>query len=156
LLLAVAAVAWAQSRKAGLWEVTTTLTLQQSPFPAGMKPPPDSPLSGEPHTTQVCMTQAMIERYGVPYPQNGECTVSNVKKSDHGMTADLSCSGRAVGTGTVESSWTDPEHATGSSHFTGTVQTRGGSRPIEWTRKSTSVFKSPDCGDVKPVEMPAN
>jgi hypothetical protein len=29
------------------------------------------------------------------------------------------------------------------------------SRPIEWTSESTSVYKGPDCGSVKPLPMPA-
>jgi hypothetical protein len=149
----LATIALAQTRKAGLWEVTSTMTLQQSPLPAGVNPPADSPLSSAPRTTQVCLTQSMIDKYGTPLPQNGDCQFSNVKKEDHGMTADLTCSGRMVGKGTFESSWTDSEHAKGTSHFTGTVQTRMGEKPIEWTRVSTSVFKNADCGDVKPLAM---
>ena len=43
-LLAVAVFAWAQStRKPGLWEMTTTMTWQQSPMPQGMQAPPGSP-----------------------------------------------------------------------------------------------------------------
>jgi hypothetical protein len=26
--------------------------------------------------------------------------------------------------------------------------------PVEWTNNTTSVYKGPDCGKVKPVEMP--
>lgn len=154
LLLAVAVAAWAQGRKAGLWEITSTTTLQQSPFPPGMTPPADSPLSAAPHTTEVCLTQTMIDKYGAPVPQSGDCQVSNVQKSDHGMTADLTCSGRMTGKGTVESSWPDPEHAKGNTHFSGNIQTRAGSKPVEWTRESTSVFKSEDCGSVKPIAAP--
>lgn len=153
-LVALALYAWAQGRKAGLWEVTSTMTLQKSPFPPGMTPPSDSPLSATPHTTEVCLTQAMIDKFGAPVPQNGDCQIANIKKDEHGMTADLTCSGRMVGKGTFESSWPDSEHAKGTSHFTGTVQGRAGTRPIEWTRVSTSVFKSADCGDVKPVPIP--
>ena len=36
---AMAAVAGAQSRKPGLWEMTTTMTWQKSPFPEGMMGP---------------------------------------------------------------------------------------------------------------------
>ncbi|HEX4321090.1 MAG TPA: DUF3617 domain-containing protein [Acidobacteriaceae bacterium] len=156
LLLIGAVVAWAQGRKPGLWEITSTVTLQQSPLPPGMQMPASSPLAAGPHTAQVCLTQAMIDKYGAPLPQSSstECTFSNISKTDHGMTADLICSGRMTGKGTVESSWSDPEHAKGTTHFTGTVTTRNGTAPIEWTRDSTSVFKSADCGDVKPLLPP--
>ena len=29
------------------------------------------------------------------------------------------------------------------------------STPIEWTIESTSAYKGPDCGNVKPIQMPA-
>jgi hypothetical protein len=154
ILSAAAAVAWAQTRKAGLWEVTSTTTLQQSPFPPGMTPPSGSPFAPGPHTTQVCLTQAMIDKFGGPAPQNSECQITDLKKSDHGMTAELTCSGRMTGKGTVEASWSDSEHAKSIVHVTGTAQGRAGSVPIEFKRESTSVFKSADCGDVKPISMP--
>lgn len=153
-LFAFAMYAWAQGRKVGLWEVTTTMTWQQSPFPPGMTPPAGSPFSAAPQITQVCLTQAILDRYGAPPPQNGDCQISNVKKDEHGVSADLSCTGRMTGKGTFESSWTDSDHAKGSSHFTGTVQARTGTKPIEWTTSSTSVFKSADCGNVKPRPIP--
>jgi len=145
---------WAQARKSGLWEVTSTTTLQQSPFPPGMTPPADSPLARGPHTTQICLTQAMIDRFGGPIPQNGDCQFSDLKRDEHGMKATLVCSGRMVGNGSYEATWLDPEHAKSKAHFTGTVQGRSGPRTIEWTRESTSVFKSADCGDIKPLPLP--
>jgi hypothetical protein len=155
LLLAAAGAAWAQGRKAGLWEMTTITTLQQSPFPPGMAAPPNSPFGGGPHVAQVCLTQEMIDRYGAPVPSSrNDCQVTNIQKSDHGMTAEMACSGRMTGKGTVESSWSDPEHAKGSVHFTGTIQAGPNPRPIEWTSHSSSVFKSADCGSVKPVAVP--
>jgi hypothetical protein len=158
LLLIATILAWAQGRKPGLWEITSTVTLQQSPFPPGMQMPASSPLAAGPHVAQVCLTQAMIDKYGAPLPQSqsSDCSFTNVNKTDHGMSADMVCSGRMTGKGTVESSWPDAEHAKGTTHFTGTVTTRNGSAPLEWTRDSTSVFKSADCGDVKPSPMPAD
>ena len=155
LALSAAVLVWAQGRKAGLWEMTSTMTLQQSPFPSGMQPPAGSPLAPGPHTQQVCLTQAMIDKYGVPMPESrNDCQIENVQKSETGMTANLVCSGRMTGKGTLEATWMDPEHAKATIHFTGTVQTRADAKPIEWTRESSSVFKSADCGDVKPVPMP--
>ena len=150
LVLATAVFAWAQTRKAGLWETTSTMTWQQSPMPNGMAPP--GAMAG-PHTTQICLTQAMIDKYGAPLPQTrNDCQVTNIQRGDHGMTAEMVCSGRMTGKGTVESSWSDSEHATGKVHFTGSIQAGPSPRPVEWTSTSTSVFKSPDCGDVKPLE----
>ena len=159
LLFAFAIFAWAQGRKAGLWEMTTTMTWQQSPFPPGVTPPggPNSAFSGAPHTTQICLTQAMIEKYGAPFPQTrGDCKVTNLQKSDHGMTADLVCTGRVSGKGSLQSSWDDSEHAKGTLHFTGSMQGASGTIPLEWTSQSSSVYKGADCGSVQPPPIPAD
>jgi hypothetical protein len=136
---------WAQARKPGLWEVTSTQTWQKSPFPQGVTPP-----GAGPHTIQVCLTQQQIDKYGAITPHMPGCTVSNIDKKDSGMKADLICTGRFSGKGTIESTATDSEHAKGSIHFAGTMQMGQNAGAIEWTSESTSVFKSADCGSVKP------
>ncbi|MGA2216690.1 MAG: DUF3617 domain-containing protein [Terracidiphilus sp.] len=157
-LLALAVSASAQTnRKPGLWETTTTMTWQQSPLPPGMQAPPGSPFGGAPHTTQVCVTQAMIDKYGAPVPgsSRGNCQITNVSLKLTGMTATMVCSGQFSGSGTVESNWTMPDHAKGKVHFTGTMTMGPNTRPIEWTSESESVYKGPDCGSVQPLPMPA-
>jgi len=156
-LFALAVFAWAQAnRKPGLWEMTTTMTFQQSPLPPGMQVPPGSPFSGAPRTTQVCVTQAMIDRYGAPMPQGRDCQVTNVSIHATGMTADWVCSGQMSGKGSLESNWSEPDHARGKVHFVGTMQMGPRSAPVEWTSNSVSVYKGPDCGSVKPIAMPAD
>jgi Protein of unknown function (DUF3617) len=148
LALTFTLIAWPQTRKAGLWRVTSTVTWQQSPFPKGMGP------MGGPHTTEVCVTQEQIDKYGTVPPQTrGDCQVTNITKTDHGMTAEMECSGRMQGKGNVEASWTDDTHATSRLHFTGSMQMGPSSKPFEWTIESSSVFEGSDCGSVKP--MPA-
>jgi hypothetical protein len=145
-VLALGIFAWAQTRKAGLWEATSTMTWQQAPFPAGMGP------AGGPHTTQVCVTQDQIDKYGTVPPQTrGDCQVTNIVKKATGMTADMVCSGHVNGQGTIEASWTDDSHSTAKVHFTGAMQMGPNSKPVEWTVESTSVYKGADCGSVKPI-----
>jgi Protein of unknown function (DUF3617) len=145
----------AQSRKAGLWEVTSNMTWQQSPFPAGMSGGPNSPFGGGTHTNSVCITQEQIDKFGAPPPQmRGDCQVANVAKSATGMTAEITCSGSMTGNGTVVASWTDEDHTISKVHFTGTLQAGPSPKPVEWTVDSTSVFKSADCGNVKPIVAP--
>lgn len=159
-LLAVAVCQAQGTRKPGLWEMTSTMTWQQSPMPPGMSMPAggNSPFGGGPHTTQVCVTQAMIDKYGAPPPQsrNNQCQMSNVQMRPNGMTADWICSGMMAGKGTVESSWTDGDHATTKVHFAGTMQMGPNPRPVEYTIQTTSVYKGSDCGSVKPMQMPSN
>jgi hypothetical protein len=153
-LLATAVYVWAQTRKPGLWDTTTTMTWQQSPMPAGMTMAPGvkSPFGGGPTTTQVCLTQAQIDKYGTEMPQTrGDCQVTNVVMKPGGMTADMACTGQMTGKGTMQASWTDDEHATSKVHFLGSMQMGPNSKPVEWTSTSTSVFKSADCGSVKPI-----
>jgi hypothetical protein len=153
--LAIGINAQAQGRKAGLWEVTSNMTWQQSPFPAGMSAPPNSPFGGGAHTSSVCITQEQIDKYGAPPPQTrGDCQVSNFNKQATGISADMTCTGSMSGTGTFSASWTDDEHATSKVHFAGTLQAGPSPKPVEWTVDSTSVFKSADCGNVKPMPTP--
>jgi Protein of unknown function (DUF3617) len=151
-LIAVTAVAGAQTRKPGLWDLTTTTTWQQSPFPAGAAP---AGIGGV-HTTQVCLTQEQIDRYGAILPEshNNSCQVINLVKKSTGMTADMVCTGRMSGKSSLEASWSDSEHATGKVHFVGAMQLGQTSKPIEWTSVSSSIFKGTDCGSVKPLPMP--
>ena len=67
------------------------------------------------------------------------------------MTADMECTGMMSGRASMESSWTDDEHATGKVHFVGSMQVGPNSKPIEWTTASSSVYKGIDCGTVKPL-----
>ena len=140
------------TRKAGLWELTTTITWQQSPSMTGAG---RVPAKGETRTTQVCLTQEMIDKYGALLPQSrGQCTIANKVMKPGGMTADWVCTGTMRGKGALESTWSDLEHATGRVHFVGTILVGSERKPIEWTNESVSVFKSSDCAGVKPSPLP--
>ena len=137
-------------RKPGLYETTANMTWQQSPMPNGMQMP-----GGGPHTSQVCVTQEMIDRYGGPMPQSrGECQMKNMNKSATGMTADYVCTGHMAGTGKMEANWTPGGQSHSKIHFTGTMQMGPNSAPVEWTIESTSTYKGADCGSVKPLPLP--
>ncbi len=155
-LAASALLLFAQAdRKPGLYEMTSNMSWQQSPMPQGMQMPPNSPFGGGPHTSQVCVTQQMIDRYGGPMPQSrGECQMKNMTKSATGMTADYVCTGHMSGSGKMEASWTPNGESHSKVHFTGTMQMGQRSAPVEWTIDTTSVYKGADCGSVKPIALP--
>jgi len=157
-VVVLALISWAQAPKQqpGLWEMTTIMTWQKSPMPAGITLPAGmkSPFSGTTTTTQVCLTQAMIDKYGPASSTNRDCKNTNVVMKSNGMTADLVCSGKMNGKGTVEASWTDSSHSRSKMHFIGTMGAGSNPMPVEWTTEITSVFKSSDCGSVKPLPMP--
>jgi hypothetical protein len=159
--LAVAVVAFAQAgMKPGLWSTIATITWQKSPMPPGLKLPPgvEDPFAPSTHTTDVCVTQEMIDKYGAPvnYSQAGEsCTVSNIAHKPDGMTADMTCTGRMNAHATIASSWSGGDKSHTTVHFTGTMQMGPNSTPVEYTVESNATYKSADCGNVKPPTMPA-
>ena len=112
---------------------------------------------GGPRTTQVCVTQAMIDKYGAPFskPQRGDCTVSNISLKPDGMTANIACTGQVNATGTVQATFPAPGTAETKIHLTGTMQMGPNTRPMEITMQQKSVYKGPDCGSVQPMQMPA-
>jgi Protein of unknown function (DUF3617) len=156
-LLAAAPLASAQVLKPGLWEMTTTMTVQQAPSstsPAGASTGANSALKGAPRTMQVCLTQEEIDKFHSLTPQTPGCQLKNVIKNAASMTADMVCTGVTIGRSTVENLWTDDAHEKSSVHFVRYMQTGGGAKPIEWSAVSNSIFKGPDCGDVKPFHTP--
>jgi hypothetical protein len=156
---ALTALASAQSRKPGLYETTSEMTWQQTPFPAGMEMPPQAAAAfgGGKHTTRVCVTQEEIDRYGdVPPQSRGNCQLTNVSKSGNSMKAEMTCTGPMAGKGEMQASWSASGQSRGHVHFLGTMQMGPEPTPIEWTMDYTSIYKGPDCGGVKPVALPAN
>ena len=160
-VVGLAALAWSQSqRKAGLWEVTSQMNMAGMPqMPPGTQLPPGMQMPASPfapHTTQVCVTQAMIDKYGSPYsnPPNGSCKVTNISMKSDGMSATVICTGQMNAMGTVETTFVDANTTKTNMHITGTMQTGPNSRPIDMTMQSTSTYKGADCGSVKPLAMP--
>jgi hypothetical protein len=143
-LFTLALAASAQDRKPGLYELTVTTTTVS---PA---PPTSAPAA---RTRQVCLTQEMIDKYGAMIPDRLTriCQVGNAVKKPGGMNADIICSGPITGKGTLDITWTDSEHSTGNIHFSGTMQPGDTPIKIEWAAVTKSVYKSPDCGDLKPA-----
>jgi hypothetical protein len=157
-IFAVAVSAQAQNpMKPGLYETISSMTWQKSPFPPGMQIPPQAAAAfgGGPHTTQSCLTQAWIDRFGGPVPQSrGECQMTNLSMKPTGMTGTLVCTGQMSGKGEVNVEWSLTGTAKGSMHFAGAMQMRGSATPIEWTNEFSSIYKGADCGSVKPAPLP--
>ena len=156
-LLAGLAAHAQSSRKPGLYEVTTTMNIagmSMPQMPPGAQMPPGGNPMAAPHTTQICVTQAMIDRYGGPNPapQRGTCQVTNITTKPNGMTATISCTGQMTATGTVESSWTPDGVGKSTVHLSGTMGP--GASPMDITMQASSIYKGADCGSVQPIQMP--
>jgi hypothetical protein len=142
-VVALAAQAQGQNRKPGLWEVTSSMSM------SGM---PQMPQMGS-HTTQVCVTQAMIDKFGGPTtnPGRGNCQMTNVQLSATGMSASMSCSGQTSMTGTVQTTFVDAN--TTKTTMTMTMAA-GNGQNMNMTVQATAAYKGSDCGSVQPMAMP--
>jgi len=142
-IIALAAQAQGQSRKPGLWEVTMQMSMSGGPMNMPQMPP---------RTSQVCVTQAMIDKYGGPYsnPQQGQCQLSDVSLTPAGMKANLTCSGQMTMSGTVQTTFVDEN----TTKTTVQMSMQMGANTMNMTMASTAMYKGPDCGNVKPLAMP--
>ena len=149
---AVAAVSNAQSRKAGLWETKSKTTIGQTVGQTGPSTTPaETPADSESAGIPVCYTQDVIDKYGVILPPSlKDCQLSNVKQTATSYTADMTCHGSYNGRGSVDATWTDEDHVSGKVHFTSRTKEASNPRLMQWTREASGVFKSANCGDVKP------
>jgi hypothetical protein len=104
---------------------------------------------------RVCQTLESIAKadsdseFVAAYTHGHDCQASNLKKTATSRSADLVCTGRLNGKGTLEASWSGNTER-GKVSFVGTMQSGTISLPAEYTVEFSSVFKSSDCGDVKP------
>lgn len=143
-IVALAGMANAQSRKPGLWDVTTQMSMTGGP--AAM---PQMPA----RTTQVCVTQAMIDKYGGPTstPPQGQCQMTSVSLTATGMTASMACTGRSPMTGTVQTTFVDANTSKTTINMTMAM----GANTMNMVMQSTASYKGADCGSVQPMAMPA-
>ncbi len=141
-VVALAAQAKGQ-RKAGLWEITSSMSMSGMPGMSNMGS----------YTKQVCVTQQMIDKYGGPYtnPQNAQCQLTNISLTASGMTANLTCTGKMNMTGTVQTTFVDA-NTTKTNMQLNMAMPNG--QAMTMTMNSTSVYKGADCGSVQPLAMP--
>jgi hypothetical protein len=143
-VVALAAQARSQNRKPGLWEVTTSTSMSMS---SGQQMP-----SMPPRTSQVCVSQAMIDKYGGPYsnPQRGNCQLTGVSLTATGMTASIACTGQMPMNGTVSTSFVDANTTKTTVQMTASM----GGNTMNMTMQATATYKGSDCGSVQPLAMP--
>ena len=149
---------WAQeTHKSGLWLVVTTTRIQgqgEAPgnFAGGANPPAAAAEGGVPE----CLTRDIIDNYGVILPPSlKSCELQNVQRTALSFKADMTCKGSYNGFGSVESTWTDPDHVVGKVRFVSRGKGTNDTRALAWTEEAKAVFKSADCGNVKPRPLPS-
>jgi hypothetical protein len=156
LILAPVAAMAAHGR-AGLWTVTSTMSMPDMP-----QIPPQAleamkargiPLPGQPFTTQMCMTQEQVNADKPPPTHNADvsCDTKLLSSSPSAMHSQIVCKGRVNGTGDMQISWRGTDHYESTYSFQGTAE---GGRPQNMTQHATGDFVKADCGSVKPMGPP--
>ena len=157
-LILVPAVAFAAHGKVGLWNVTTTMQMSNAP-----QIPPEAlammkerhlpiPGSGQPVTSQICMTQEQVNADKPPAMSNREesCDTKVLNQSPGLMEANVSCHGRMNGVGHIKVIWRGNEHYEGIYNFKGVMN----GQPHEMTTHYSGDYVKSDCGAVKPFVLP--
>ncbi len=159
-VIAIATVpvaAIASHGKAGLWRVTTQIGgMPQMQMPQltpeqmqqmrqmGVHMPHTGPRG---MTSQYCMTEAEVNSDSPPPSIQKECKVSNMHRTGHTMTADMTCNGHMHGHGHMSVTYDSPEHYTGKVEFDATVE----GQATHMTDTFEGKWISSDCGSVKPM-----
>jgi hypothetical protein len=149
-VLSAPAVARAEHLKAGMWRVTTGMNFDA----AVAQIPPDQlarlqslgihvPTVPQNITTEQCLTREQALRDAPPHigPNDSGCTSRNEKMVGSTLSADLVCTGKMTGQGTMQISHTDPEHYSGSLSFKGTLA----GRSVNLATTISGEWLSKDC-----------
>lgn len=144
--------AWAAHGKAGLWNVTSTTSLDMT-MPPGMQdhmkdmkaPAPES------HTTQMCMSQEEVNSDRPPHIDQRQtgCDTHVTSMSGTSLSAELTCNGAMKGSGHMRLTYTGAEHYRGSYDFKGTVE----NNPTTMRTTFHGDWVKADCGDVRPYRL---
>ena len=146
-----------ETRKAGLWEVNAVTRIQKPGSSVGMFSHTDGTTSSPGNSVgfPACYTQEIIDNYGILLPPSlRDCQFSHAVKMAMSFSADLTCTGRSNGKGSVSTTWIDEDHATSVIHFVASQKRGTETIALGWTQEATAVFKSQDCGGVKPRTVP--
>jgi len=155
-LLAAGVSSAQQSPKSGLWIISTTTRIQQQgESPANFSGGHPGQSSPDPVGLPACLTQEIIDKFGVILPPSlRDCELSNVVQAADSFHADMTCKGAYNGVGSIESTSSDEDHVAGKVRFVSRTGEAGKGRQMTWVQESTAVFKSSDCGNVKPRKIP--
>jgi hypothetical protein len=152
-LLAATAAALAAHEKAGLWEITITLSGNNMHMPDLSKLPPDVQarvraagvgMGGNTITARRCLSAQDIVAHKLPSlgSHGKDCSVANVTETGSHMSADMTCSAHFVGSGHVQADWDSDEHYTAEVDITGSANGQN----VTSSEKIEGRFLSAECG----------
>jgi hypothetical protein len=163
LLLLSPGVALAGHGKAGLWNISTTMSMPEMPNMPNM--PPEAmammkqrgmsmPGMGQPMVTQICLTQADVDADRPPEMNRREtnCDTKVDSMTPTSMSVTSVCKGTNMeGTGHMQVSYSSAEHYQGSYSFKGNME----GHPSAMSSTFKGDWVKADCGNVKPFARKA-
>ncbi len=166
--------AHAQTIKAGLWETQSTITNTMS-----LPPDVEARLAAMP-VAQQAQVRSMMGGVGGGQPVSVtnkscvagkvtmdsllsqqqksamKCTFTNRTQTADGASFDTSCtSPQGTATGHTQLHFVDDEHASGTTHMTMDMTSRGQTTHMTVDNTMSAKWLAADCGDVKPAAPPA-
>ncbi|HEV2677057.1 MAG TPA: DUF3617 family protein [Aliidongia sp.] len=143
----------------GLWEMQMTMSMGGIQIPAetleklkkmGVSPP------GQPTTTtsQSCVTQQTLDKFGAMPNQNGRCHQENLQRTDRSMSFDMVCdSPQNNAKGHVTVQFDDRTHVHGTVKMAGThTDGSGKTMPFSVDATQSGHWLSRECGAVQPMQ----
>lgn len=126
--------ALADHGKVGLWEVTTTV---RTAGPNAMQ---------RSFSNQHCMTAEEVKSTEIPESSdNKSCKLTDQHADGQRLTARMTCSGPAAGTGKMTVSYDSPTHYSGKL----TMTTKAGDQTIQMSNAFEGKWVSPNCSGMK-------
>jgi hypothetical protein len=153
-LLLAPGTAFAAHGKAGLWNVSTTMSMANVQIPpeamARMKAMGMQMPMGRTITSQICMTQADVDTDAPPpMAKDSGCSTRITSRKASSMAAQMVCNGEMKGTGQMRISYSGAEHYAGSYSFKGSMN----GRPADMNSSFKGDWVKADCGAVKPYAV---
>jgi hypothetical protein len=127
-ILALPAAALAGPGKAGLWQITTTMSGMDKMIPpaalAQMKAHGITMPAARTFTTQQCVTPEQAAANGPPPMRGNDCHMANMHTTGNSFSGDLVCSGRTNGSGHIQVVYDSSEHYRGDMTMHATAEGR--------------------------------
>jgi hypothetical protein len=130
-LIAMTGAALADHGKAGLWQVSTKMTMPGMP-------------QAQTYSSQHCMTADEVKRDAMPPSSNHDCKMTNEKVSGGSFSGDMVCNGEAKGTGHIAVTYDSNTHYAGQM----TMAMNAGGHAMNMTNSFEGKWLSADCGKV--------
>jgi hypothetical protein len=151
-LAALPIAALAARGKAGLWEITTRMSMpnMMAAIPpdrlARMQAMGIHMPNGQTFTAQHCMTADEVASDKPPPMRNTQdCTTTNTTHDAHTLNVDLVCKGDMDGQGHLTVTYDSDAHYSGNFTFTGSAH----GHPSSMSNSFEGRWISADCGSVK-------